>query len=148
MDAVMLARIQFAFTIGYHFIFVPISIGVGLMVVFAERRYYKSGIAADRAASNFWIKLFTATFAIGVSPGVPARPRGMSCSSIALRKPGWMPTLISLPSTRILASPPVRGWVRRVWISPNATQLTLTLYRPHSLHKVWVNPITPAFAAE
>ncbi len=70
MDAVMLARIQFAFTIGYHFIFVPISIGVGMMVVFAERRYYKSGIPADRAASNFWIKLFTATFAIGVATGI------------------------------------------------------------------------------
>jgi cytochrome bd ubiquinol oxidase subunit I len=70
MDAVTLARIQFAFTIGYHFIFVPISIGVGMMVVLSERRYYKSGIAADRAASNFWIKLFTATFAIGVATGI------------------------------------------------------------------------------
>ncbi len=70
MDAVLLARIQFAFTIGYHFIFVPISIGVGMMVVFAEHRYYKSGIPADKAASNFWIKLFTATFAIGVATGI------------------------------------------------------------------------------
>ena len=70
MDAVTLARIQFAFTVGYHFIFVPISIGVGMMVVLSERRYYKSGIAADRAASNFWIKLFTATFAIGVATGI------------------------------------------------------------------------------
>ncbi len=70
MDAETLARIQFAFTIGYHFLFVPISIGVGLMVVLAERRYYKSGIPADRAASTFWIKLFTATFAIGVATGL------------------------------------------------------------------------------
>jgi cytochrome d ubiquinol oxidase subunit I len=66
----MLARIQFAFTVGYHFIFVPISIGVGMMLVVAERRYYKSGIPADKAASNFWIKLFTATFAIGVATGL------------------------------------------------------------------------------
>ena len=70
MDAVMLSRIQFALTVGYHFIFVPISIGVGMMVVLSERRYYKSGIPADRAASNFWIKLFTATFAIGVATGI------------------------------------------------------------------------------
>ncbi len=70
MDAVTLARIQFAFTVGYHFIFVPISIGVGLMVVLSERRYYKSGIPADRAASDFWIKLFAATFAIGVATGI------------------------------------------------------------------------------
>ncbi len=70
MDAETLARIQFAFTIGYHFLFVPISIGVGMMVVLSERRYYKSGIPADRAASTFWIKLFTATFAIGVATGL------------------------------------------------------------------------------
>lgn len=70
MDAETLARFQFAFTIGYHFIFVPISIGVGMMVVLAERRYYKSGIPADMAASGFWIKLFTATFAIGVATGI------------------------------------------------------------------------------
>ena len=70
MDAVLLARIQFALTIGYHFIFVPISIGVGMMVVLSERRHYKTGIPADRAASNFWIKLFTATFAIGVATGI------------------------------------------------------------------------------
>ena len=70
MDALMLSRIQFAFTIGFHFIFVPISIGLVLMVVLAERRYYKSGIPADKAASNFWIKLFTTTFAIGVATGL------------------------------------------------------------------------------
>ena len=70
MDAETLARIQFAFTIGYHFIFVPISIGVGLMVVLFERRHYRSAIPADRAASDFWIKLFTATFAIGVATGI------------------------------------------------------------------------------
>jgi cytochrome d ubiquinol oxidase subunit I len=70
MDAVLLARIQFALTVGYHFIFVPISIGVGMMVVLSERRHYKSGIPADRAASNFWIKLFTVTFAIGVATGI------------------------------------------------------------------------------
>ncbi len=70
MDALLLARIQFALTIGYHFIFVPISIGVGMMVVLSERRHYKSAIPADRAASDFWIRLFTATFAIGVATGI------------------------------------------------------------------------------
>jgi len=66
----MLSRIQFAFTIGFHFIFVPISIGLALMVVLSERRYYKSAVPAHMAASNFWIKLFTTTFAIGVATGI------------------------------------------------------------------------------
>jgi cytochrome d ubiquinol oxidase subunit I len=70
MDALLLSRIQFALTIGFHFIFVPISIGLALMIVFSEHRYYKSGIPADKAASSFWIKLFTTTFAVGVATGL------------------------------------------------------------------------------
>jgi len=70
MTAETLARIQFAFTVGYHFIYVPLSIGIALMVVIAEGRYYRSRLEADRAASNFWIKLFTTTFAIGVATGL------------------------------------------------------------------------------
>ncbi|HZL65575.1 MAG TPA: cytochrome ubiquinol oxidase subunit I [Thermoleophilia bacterium] len=70
MDAVLLARIQFAFTIAYHFIFVPMSIGLSIMMVAAERRYYKSDIPADKAATKFWIRLFTTTFAIGVATGI------------------------------------------------------------------------------
>jgi cytochrome bd ubiquinol oxidase subunit I len=70
MTAETLARIQFAFTVGYHFIYVPMSIGIALMVVIAEGRYYRSRLEADKAASNFWIKLFTTTFAIGVATGL------------------------------------------------------------------------------
>jgi cytochrome d ubiquinol oxidase subunit I len=70
VDVVTLSRIQFAVTIAYHFLFVPLSIGLGLILVLAERRYYKSGLAEDRAASDFWIKIFTATFAVGVATGI------------------------------------------------------------------------------
>jgi cytochrome d ubiquinol oxidase subunit I len=70
MDVVVLSKLQFAVTIAYHFLFVPISIGMGLILVLAERRYYKSGREEDKAASDFWIKLFTATFAVGVATGI------------------------------------------------------------------------------
>jgi cytochrome d ubiquinol oxidase subunit I len=70
MDVVALSKLQFAVTVAYHFLFVPLSIGIGLVLVLAERRYYKSGNAEDRAASDFWIKLFTATFAVGVATGI------------------------------------------------------------------------------
>jgi cytochrome bd ubiquinol oxidase subunit I len=70
MDAIALARFQFAFTVAYHFFFVPLSIGLGLIMVLFERRYYKSGKPEDKAASELWIKVFTATFAIGVATGV------------------------------------------------------------------------------
>ncbi len=69
-DPVILARIQFAFTAMYHFLLVPISIGLGLIVAIYETRYYKSGKEEDAAASRFWIKIFTATFALGVATGI------------------------------------------------------------------------------
>jgi cytochrome d ubiquinol oxidase subunit I len=70
VDVVTLSRIQFAVTIIYHFMFVPVSIGLGLVVALAERRFYKSGDPRDRASSDFWIRLFTATFAVGVATGI------------------------------------------------------------------------------
>lgn len=69
-DPVILARIQFAFTAMYHFLLVPVSIGLGLIVAIYETRYYKSGKEEDAAASRFWIKIFTATFALGVATGI------------------------------------------------------------------------------
>lgn len=70
MSVETLARIQFAFTIGFHFIFVPISLGLSVMLVLAERRYYKSGLAIDKGAAEMWKKIFAATFAIGVATGI------------------------------------------------------------------------------
>ena len=70
MDAVALARFQFAFTVAYHFFFVPLSIGLGLIMVLFERRYYKSQTAEDKAWADLWVKIFTATFTIGVATGV------------------------------------------------------------------------------
>jgi len=70
MDAVTLSRIQFALTVGYHYLFVPLSLGLAFIVMMTERRYYKSGLEADKAASAFWVRLFTTTFAIGVATGI------------------------------------------------------------------------------
>ena len=54
----------------YHFVFVPLSIGLGLIVAIFETKYYRSNKPEDAAASRFWIKVFTATFALGVATGI------------------------------------------------------------------------------
>lgn len=69
-DPVMLARVQFALTAAYHFFFVPLTIGLGLILAINETRYYRSRDEKDAAASRFWVKIFTATFAIGVATGI------------------------------------------------------------------------------
>lgn len=59
-----------ASTAMYHYVFVPLSVGLGLIVAIFETKYYRSQNAKDAAASRFWIKVFTATFALGVATGI------------------------------------------------------------------------------
>lgn len=69
-DVVLLSRIQFALTVAYHFIFVPLSIGLGLITAIFATKFYRSCDAKDGEATNFWVKIFTTTFAIGVATGI------------------------------------------------------------------------------
>lgn len=70
MDAVLLARIQFAITIGYHFIFAPLTIGLSWFIVWFMARYWRTGDSADRDLARFWVNLFAISFAIGVPSGL------------------------------------------------------------------------------
>ena len=69
-DVALLSRIQFALTVAYHFIFVPLSIGLGLILAIFATKYYRSRSEADGNAMRFWVRIFTATFAIGVATGI------------------------------------------------------------------------------
>lgn len=70
MDAVLLARIQFAFTIMFHFIFPSVTIGLAWINVWFMGKYARSNDPFDRATARFWVKLFTMTFAVGVVTGI------------------------------------------------------------------------------
>lgn len=70
LGAVDASRIQFALTVLFHFVFVPLSIGLGLIVAIFETKYYRSRKPEDKAASNLWIRIFTTTFVIGVASGI------------------------------------------------------------------------------
>ena len=70
LDAALLARIQFAVTVAYHFIFVPLSIGIGLIMAIFVTKAFRSKDAGDEGIARMWVKIFTATFAIGVATGI------------------------------------------------------------------------------
>jgi cytochrome d ubiquinol oxidase subunit I len=70
MDALLLARIQFAATIAFHYIFPPMSIGLGLILVFMEGMYLKTGDELYHRMTRFWVKIFGLIFAIGVASGI------------------------------------------------------------------------------
>ena len=70
MDVEILARVQFAFTIGFHYIYPPLSIGLGLMLVILEALYLRTGNSIYEMAVRFWIRIFALIFGIGVATGI------------------------------------------------------------------------------
>jgi cytochrome d ubiquinol oxidase subunit I len=70
MDPVLLARIQFAITIGFHFIFPAITIGLGLVVAVMETLRWRTRRELYDRMAIFWTKLFALTFAVGVATGI------------------------------------------------------------------------------
>jgi len=70
MNVETLSRIQFAFTISFHYIYPPLSIGLGVMLVFMEGMYLKTGKKIYETMTRFWIKIFALIFGIGVATGI------------------------------------------------------------------------------
>ncbi|MGH8692992.1 MAG: cytochrome ubiquinol oxidase subunit I, partial [Burkholderiales bacterium] len=70
MDALLLSRIQFAFTIAYHIIFPTLSMGLAMFLVFMEAMELKTGRARWREGGIFWTRIFALSFAMGVVSGV------------------------------------------------------------------------------
>lgn len=70
MDVEILSRIQFAFTIAFHYIYPPLSIGIGLLLVIFEGLYLKTKNKGYEKLTRFWIKIFALTFGIGVATGI------------------------------------------------------------------------------
>jgi cytochrome d ubiquinol oxidase subunit I len=70
MDILFLSRLQFAITTVYHFLFVPLTIGLGLFIAIWETIAYKSGNSADDRIARFWGRLFLLNFAVGVVTGI------------------------------------------------------------------------------
>jgi cytochrome d ubiquinol oxidase subunit I len=69
MDVVLLSRIQFAVNITFHYIFPPMSIGLGLLLVIMEGFYMKTKDPFYKQLAQFWTKIFSLFFAMGVATG-------------------------------------------------------------------------------
>ena len=70
MDAVLLARIQFALTVGFHYIFPVLTIGMAWIIVWMLTRHLKTGEPIYRRMARFWIRVFALSFAVGVATGI------------------------------------------------------------------------------
>lgn len=70
MDALFLARSQFAVTTIYHFFFVPLTLGLSIIVAIMETLYVRTGRDLYKRMTKFWGKLFIINFAMGVVTGI------------------------------------------------------------------------------
>ncbi len=70
MDPVLLARIQFAFTIGFHFLFPPLTIGLAWIIFYFMNRYRRTRDPVYAVQARFWTKLFAISFVLGVATGI------------------------------------------------------------------------------
>jgi cytochrome d ubiquinol oxidase subunit I len=70
MDALILARIQFAANISFHILFPTITIALGWFLLFAKVRYSTTGNDAWMAIYRFWVKIFALSFGVGVVSGI------------------------------------------------------------------------------
>ncbi len=70
MDVLLLSRLQFAAATMFHFLFVPLTLGLSIIVAWMETKYVRTGDEAYLAMTKFWGKLFLINFALGVVTGI------------------------------------------------------------------------------
>lgn len=70
MDVVLLARIQFAFTVGFHFIFPPLTLGLTLIILLLESWYLKTRDELYKKLSAFLVKIVGLVFVLGTATGI------------------------------------------------------------------------------
>lgn len=69
-NLVDLSRWQFAITAMYHWLFVPLTLGLGFIIAFMETKYYRTGDEFWKRTTKFWMKLFAINFAVGIATGI------------------------------------------------------------------------------
>jgi len=70
MDVVLLSRLQFAAATLFHFLFVPLTLGLSVIIAIMETRYVKTGDETYLSMTKFWGKLFLINFALGIVTGI------------------------------------------------------------------------------
>jgi cytochrome d ubiquinol oxidase subunit I len=83
LDAAMLARVQFAFTVSFHIIFPTISIGLAMFLAVMEGLWLKTKDPVYLQIYRFWLGIFAMAFGVGVVTGIGRDTASVGMSSLA-----------------------------------------------------------------
>lgn len=70
-DMLLYDRLQFAFTITFHYIFPQLTMGLSLLIVYFKWKYLRTKVEKYNKAAKFWMKIFAVNFTMGVVTGIP-----------------------------------------------------------------------------
>ena len=70
MNVEMLSRLQFAFTAAFHYLYPPLSIGLGIVLVMMEGMWLRTRNPIYHNMARFWTKIFGLIFGLGVATGI------------------------------------------------------------------------------
>lgn len=70
LDVVTLSRLQFTFTVIVHYFFVPLTLGMAVLIAYMEYKYWRTNDQLYDKMSRFWTRLFLVNFAVGVATGI------------------------------------------------------------------------------
>jgi cytochrome d ubiquinol oxidase subunit I len=70
MDVLTLSRLQFAVATYFHFLFVPLTLGLSMLVAIMETMFVRTGDEDYKRMTKFWGKLFLINFAVGIVTGI------------------------------------------------------------------------------
>lgn len=70
LDVVLLSRLQFTLTAIVHYFFIPLTLGLAVLIAYMEFKYWRTNDALYDKMARFWTKLFLVNFAVGVATGI------------------------------------------------------------------------------
>jgi cytochrome d ubiquinol oxidase subunit I len=143
MDVVLLSRLQFAAATMFHFLFVPLTLGLGWLVAYMETRYVRTGDGTYLRMTRFWGKLFLINFALGVVTGITLEFQfGTNWSRYSAYVGDIFGSLLAIEATAafflesILIGVWIFGW-RKLSAKAHATVMWLVAFGSN-LSAVWI----------
>ena len=143
MDVLLLSRLQFTATTLFHFLFVPLTLGLSIIVAVMETQYVRTGDETYLKMTKFWGKLFLINFAVGVVTGITLEFQfGTNWSRYSAYVGDIFGSLLAIEATAafFLESTQIGGWVfgwKRLSAKAHATVMWLVA-GASNLSAIWI----------